>query len=376
MTRKGYDWSAFQNKTRKYRSLSFTQIPDEMLDEHLAFLSGAELKVLIYVARKTLGWRKKNWDGISLHQMIEGVKKRDGTQADHGTGLSKPTVLSALASLEEKGLLIRCRQQSERHGHEPTMYALNMEDLPPLDEDLGEESSPREARGSGFTKGGKGALPRGARGSNLPEARQSNFATQERTRQQTEESPSEIPPHIPQPAEDGEDEEPVFADPEDNDDGPIAPVIEEAAPRSPRVTDAEREVLEAWAGSMPEGSRRDPYTPARIKAAKTALKREPLVKCVLAVQGWRWDEWGRRPQNNDVDDCLRPANIDRFAEWEQGINRPRLEVLHPNGNGLVVLNGRPVNRTEANASRADELRARAAALRAQKASRGFEGRES
>jgi hypothetical protein len=43
----------------------------------MADLSGAELKVVLYVARRTFGFGKES-DNISLSQMAQGITKRDG----------------------------------------------------------------------------------------------------------------------------------------------------------------------------------------------------------------------------------------------------------------------------------------------------------
>jgi hypothetical protein len=47
-TSTGPDWAAFAG----YDSPNYTMVPDQLFDEHLAFLSGAELKVLLYIIRR------------------------------------------------------------------------------------------------------------------------------------------------------------------------------------------------------------------------------------------------------------------------------------------------------------------------------------
>ncbi len=37
----------------------YTQVPDALFDELMAYLSGAELKVLLYIIRRTLGFKKR-----------------------------------------------------------------------------------------------------------------------------------------------------------------------------------------------------------------------------------------------------------------------------------------------------------------------------
>ena len=117
-----------------------TQIPDEFLDHHMAFLSGAEVKVMLYIFRRTLGF-KRHADNISLNQMLSGIVKRDGTRLDFGTGLSKSTLLGALKTLVEKRLVLIEQRQSSERGNEPSTYRLNF--APPLVPkiDLGESEN-------------------------------------------------------------------------------------------------------------------------------------------------------------------------------------------------------------------------------------------
>jgi len=108
-----------------FYSPRYTQVPDELFDELLSALSGAELKVLLYVMRRTFGF-KKDSDLISLSQMVNGIQKKDGTILDKGTGLHKDSVIKVTKSLVEKGILLRNRQNSDRHGHTASEYALNI----------------------------------------------------------------------------------------------------------------------------------------------------------------------------------------------------------------------------------------------------------
>ncbi len=179
----GPNWQEYKG----YRRSTYTQLPDEMIHQHMAFLSLGELRVLLYVAVHTLGVRKKDYAGISLRQLSEGIRRRDGSIYSHGTGLSKRTLLLALASLEEKRLLIRERHQSTDHGHLPTSYCLNLDD-----DDLGEETAPRGL--------GEETAPRvGEETSPSPRGR--NCTTQKRKNQETDrpDGLSDIPPSTPPP---------------------------------------------------------------------------------------------------------------------------------------------------------------------------------
>src|SRR5690349_6100842 len=98
---------------RGFRSPNYTQVPDELFDELLADLSGAELKVLLYIIRRTFGF-KKDSDSISLSQITSGIETRDGEVLDRGTGLSKASVANAVKSLEARGVILRTRRRSDQ----------------------------------------------------------------------------------------------------------------------------------------------------------------------------------------------------------------------------------------------------------------------
>src|SRR5436190_18683822 len=81
-----------------------TPTPDDLFDRFLAELSGGELKVLLYITRRTFGF-KKEADSISFSQLTSGIKTRSGKLLDHGTGLSLSAVKLAVRSLERRGLI-------------------------------------------------------------------------------------------------------------------------------------------------------------------------------------------------------------------------------------------------------------------------------
>jgi hypothetical protein len=118
-----------------------TQVPDIVFDELLVRLSGAELKVLMYIIRRTLGFRRDG-DNISLSQMLTGIRKRDGTVLDRGTGLSKKTLLTAINSLEEQGYILTQRRRSAEKGDEPTAYRLHLKTHPFIPPPTNEETTP------------------------------------------------------------------------------------------------------------------------------------------------------------------------------------------------------------------------------------------
>jgi phage replication O-like protein O len=101
-----------------------TPIPDEVFDELMGDLTGAELKVLLYICRHTFGFKKES-DTISLHQIAEGIVTKDGRVLDHGTGLSKRHVQRALKNLEEKHIIRVERRMDAAGVNEINTYALN-----------------------------------------------------------------------------------------------------------------------------------------------------------------------------------------------------------------------------------------------------------
>jgi phage replication O-like protein O len=108
-----------------FRFPNTTPVPDELFDELLAELSGAELKVLLYICRRTFGFKKES-DTISLNQMIHGIQRKDTTWLDKGTGLSRDSVTRALKDLEQRGVIITVKKQSETKGNEVNTYQLNI----------------------------------------------------------------------------------------------------------------------------------------------------------------------------------------------------------------------------------------------------------
>ncbi|MDP9358091.1 MAG: replication protein [Chloroflexota bacterium] len=106
-----------------FTSPNFTQVPDELFDVLMPQLSDAELRVLLYIIRRTFGF-KRDTDAISLSQMVSGITTREGQVLDRGTGLSKATVARGLAGLREKGVIVAERRSSAQRGNEATTYRL------------------------------------------------------------------------------------------------------------------------------------------------------------------------------------------------------------------------------------------------------------
>jgi phage replication O-like protein O len=86
---------------------NYTQVPNFILDEWMANMTGSAFKVLMTICRKTLGWQKVS-DDISL------------TQIERLSGLTRPSVINAIKELEEKELIFK--DQSTRMNN----YKLNI----------------------------------------------------------------------------------------------------------------------------------------------------------------------------------------------------------------------------------------------------------
>ncbi len=117
-----------------YQAPQYTQIPDLLLDFQMAHLSEAELKVALYICRRTFGF-KKNTDTISFKQMLDGIVTHDGRQLDYGTGLSRDSLAKAIKSLEAKRVILVLRSEDAKGSKQINLYALNLgQSLAPEDE--------------------------------------------------------------------------------------------------------------------------------------------------------------------------------------------------------------------------------------------------
>lgn len=104
-----------------------TQIPDVILDEWMSELSGSQFKVVMYIARRTYGFRKEA-DAISLSQICAGIVKKNGEVLDKGTGLAKSTVITAIDKLDTKyNYIIVHRDKTDQGDSDTNTYSLNIE---------------------------------------------------------------------------------------------------------------------------------------------------------------------------------------------------------------------------------------------------------
>src|SRR5690348_9889308 len=106
-----------------------TPVPDVLFDELLSTLSGAELKVLLYIIRRTVGF-KKTTDAISLTQFRNGITTRDGKTLDRGCGIKdRQTIINALESLEEKKCIECIKSKTASGDKDITRYRIHFKEV-------------------------------------------------------------------------------------------------------------------------------------------------------------------------------------------------------------------------------------------------------
>jgi hypothetical protein len=112
-----------------------TPVPDILFDELLSELTGNELKVLLYIIRRTYGFGK-NADAISLSQFRRGITTKDEKVLDKGCGIEhNRTILVALRALEAKGYIISKKRQTSARDADTTIYRLHFKDSPEANAD-------------------------------------------------------------------------------------------------------------------------------------------------------------------------------------------------------------------------------------------------
>lgn len=150
---------------------SWTAIPDLIFDYFLAHLSGAEFKVLCYIARWTCGFRRPIAT-ISKDQMVSGYVSKSGKRVDHGAGVSARMLTASskdkngnvtpnvLDRLEAMGLITRDRTFGPGIKSKATRYSLNVAPDSPLAEIFGfEPQDVAPAKLPPLTESGGAELP-------------------------------------------------------------------------------------------------------------------------------------------------------------------------------------------------------------------------
>ena len=96
----------------KYESPRYTQVPNDLLDEHLRELGHAELKVLLVIFRRVVGYHLERRP-ISL------------TELQRAAGLSRSAVNRAVQSLEDGGYITASKADGT-----PTTYGIPWREAP------------------------------------------------------------------------------------------------------------------------------------------------------------------------------------------------------------------------------------------------------
>jgi hypothetical protein len=119
-----FHFEGFENPTT-------TPVPDAVFDVLMPELGEAELKALLYIIRRTFGF-KRDRDPISFNQFLRGITTRDGRVLDRGCGIKDRTTLSkALKSLEGKGVIQSEKGVDERGENVTTVYRLRFREPSP-----------------------------------------------------------------------------------------------------------------------------------------------------------------------------------------------------------------------------------------------------
>ncbi len=104
-----------------------TIVPDDVFDLLAPRLKESELRVLLYIVRRTFGFGKSA-DAISLKQLTDGIIARDGRILDSGTGMSRKAVVSGIKGLSGKGIISVERRHGDRGDSQVNVYKLRFRD--------------------------------------------------------------------------------------------------------------------------------------------------------------------------------------------------------------------------------------------------------
>ena len=111
-----------------------TPIPDIFFDHIMTTLSEAKLRVMLYIFRRTLGF-KKQVDAISFDQFLFGIVTHDKETGeekhlDEGCGVKSRTALSkALKSLEADGYITSVKQVTAYGDNDTTRYHIHFKEV-------------------------------------------------------------------------------------------------------------------------------------------------------------------------------------------------------------------------------------------------------
>ena len=93
----------------------------------MAFVSPAELRALLYIARKAFGYGREA-DRISTSRLVHATSARDGPWIDLGTCVSRSCADTAIKGLEKKGLIVLERRISRAGDRDLATFRLRLSD--------------------------------------------------------------------------------------------------------------------------------------------------------------------------------------------------------------------------------------------------------
>jgi hypothetical protein len=122
---------------------NYAQVPKSLFNNLHLLTTLSMTKTVFYVVRHTYpGWEDMDDTSIrklTLDELVNGRKYKDGTRMDAGTGLSKPSVINGVDAAEQAGfiLILRDHRDKARKRH---YYRLRKEGEPlSSEEDVGED---------------------------------------------------------------------------------------------------------------------------------------------------------------------------------------------------------------------------------------------
>ena len=135
-------------------NITFTAIPNNFLDNIAPTLNPSELRVMLYIYRHTLGFQKLT-DTISYDQFLNGQVTHNNRSLDKGAGISRNSLVAALASLENKALIRR--QHNGKYG--PVTIKLQPSACPTLPRAPRQKHPSPEKKQGTWRKGQPGPSP-------------------------------------------------------------------------------------------------------------------------------------------------------------------------------------------------------------------------
>ncbi|MEK7184109.1 MAG: hypothetical protein AAB701_01145 [Patescibacteria group bacterium] len=99
-------------------------VPMHVIDQQLPLLSGSAVKLWLFLARH-VGVSDGMDAQLSQSQLLQGVRGSDGCFLNRGAGIrDRKTLRTALAQLEESGLVSRTRRRGSNDAHLATQYTI------------------------------------------------------------------------------------------------------------------------------------------------------------------------------------------------------------------------------------------------------------